>query len=107
MRVIMSPIGSVIAMVRSPSPARLHETGDQALGAEVPHRDAAHLELAVIGARAAGHLATIADPGRRAVARQRRELDGSLEALLERPRPVVGDRLEPRPLARVLLGQLA
>src|SRR5882724_522404 len=107
MRVIMSPIGSFRFIVGSSLPARLDHAGNQPLGAELPHRNAAHLELAVVRTRAAGDLATIADARRRAVARQRRELDGGLEALLERLVPVVGDRLEPRPLAGKLLGQLA
>jgi hypothetical protein len=54
-------------------------------------RDARHLHLPVEAARPAGHLATIAHPNDRAVARQRREPDARLEALLHRTRLVVGD----------------
>src|SRR5580700_2893744 len=107
MRVIISPIGSFKFIVARSLPARLDEAGDQALRAEIPHRDAAHLELAVISARAARHLAAVADARRRAVARQCGELEGGLEALLERPSLVTGDRLEARPLAGELLGQPA
>src|SRR5271154_3366850 len=48
----------IIDVHREASPARLDQAGDQAPGAEIPHRDAAHPELAVIPARAPGHLAT-------------------------------------------------
>src|ERR1700704_7104876 len=107
MRVIMSPIGSVISMVRSPSPARLHEAGNQAFGAEVPHRDAAHLELAVIAARPAGHLAWVADARGRSVARQLGELQGGGEPLFQRPRLVARDLLETRSAAGKILRQPA
>src|SRR3979411_911946 len=107
MRVIMSPIGSVIAMVRSPSPARLHEAGNQALGAEVPHRDAAHLELAVIGPRPPRHLAAIADARGRSVARQLGELQGGGEPLFQRPRLAALVVLAALPPAGKLLRQPA
>src|ERR1051326_1488777 len=51
MRAIRSPSGSLRAIVRPSSPARLDEARDDALGAELPQRDAAHLELAVEPAR--------------------------------------------------------
>src|SRR5262245_48108601 len=107
MRVIISPIGSFKFMRRHSSPARLDQAGDQPLGAELPDRDAAHLKLAIVRARTPGHLATVADARGRAVARQRRELQRGLEALLQRPGLVVDDRLEARTLAGILLGQLA
>src|SRR5215467_11831223 len=80
-RVIISPIGSFRFIAGSSLPARLDQPGDQPLGAKFPYRDAAHFQFAVIGARAARHLAAVADANRRAVARQRRKLDGGLEAL--------------------------
>src|SRR5215471_41764 len=107
MRVIRSPIGSVIAMARPSSPARLHEAGNQALRSEVAQGDAAHLDLAVEPARTARHLAAIADARCRAVARQRGELQRSGEPLLHRPRLVLRDRLEARPTSRLGLGHLA
>src|SRR6185436_19475562 len=73
MRANRSPSGSFNAM-RSSSPARLHETGDHALGAELPERDTAHLQLAVIGARAPGDLAAIANAHFGGIARQLRKL---------------------------------
>src|SRR6476646_11957536 len=69
MRVIKSLIGSCVDMSDPPLPARLHEPGNQALGAEITQRDAAELVLAINRARAARHLATVADPRRRRIAR--------------------------------------
>src|SRR6266545_1123691 len=107
MRVIMSPIGSFIAIVRSSSPARLHEAGNEALGAEFPERDAAHLELAVEAARTARHLAAIADAGGRSVARQLGELQGGGEPLLHRLVLVARDRFQARAAAEGAFGHLA
>src|SRR5579871_3905150 len=107
MRVIRSPIGSVIDMLRPSSPARLHEAGDHSLGTLLAQRDAAHLELAVEPARTAGHFAAVADARGRAVARQRGELEGGGETLLHRLRLVHRDRLEARALAGELLRHLA
>src|SRR5208282_2652347 len=91
MRVSISPRGSFIAMILASSPARLDQARNQALVAQFAQRDARHLHLAVEAARPAGHLATIAHANDRAVARQRREADARLEALLHRTRLVVGD----------------
>src|SRR5215467_1211039 len=107
MRVIMSPIGSFRFIVGNSLPARLHQPGDQPPGAEFPNCDAAHLQLAVIAPRATGHVASIADARRRAVARQGRQLDGGIETLLKRLIPVVGDHLETRPFAGEFFSQLA
>src|SRR5262245_15882482 len=89
------------------SPARLHQTRDQALGTEIPQRDAAHLELAVIGARPPRHGAAVADAGARGVARQLGELERRRETVLHRQRLVARDGLEPRAPSREFLGQLA
>src|SRR3954464_14511818 len=62
MRAIISPSGSFNAIVRPSLPARLHKTGDQALGTELPERDTAELVLAVNAARPPRHLAAIANP---------------------------------------------
>src|SRR5437899_10652331 len=69
MRAIISPSGSFKAIARFSLPARLQQARDQALGAELPQRNAAHPELAVVGLRPAGDLATIVDARRRRVAR--------------------------------------
>src|SRR5919112_6437086 len=68
-RVSISPNGSLI-IERPPLPARLDEARDQALGAELPERDAGHAERAVVGPRAARDLAAVADAGRVRVAGQ-------------------------------------
>src|SRR5262249_48817694 len=107
MRVIISPIGSFRFIVGSSLPARSAQPRNQPLGAEFPHRNAAHFQLAVISPRPAGHLAAVADARRRAVARQRRKLNSGFEALLERLVPVAGDCLEPRPLTTIPLAQPA
>src|SRR4029079_190259 len=87
-------------------PARLHEAGNQALGAELAQRDARHLVLAINRARPAGDLATVAVAVRRRVARQFGQLHGRREALFHRLGLVHGDRLQPRTAARILLRQL-
>src|ERR1043166_7717705 len=89
--------------MRPSSPARLHEAGNQALGAELAHRNAAHLELAVKGARTAGDLAAIAHADLRGVARQLGELERRREALLHGHGLVHRDLLQPRAASRVLL----
>src|ERR1700693_2195879 len=93
MRAIMSPIGSLTA-IAIPLPARLDEAGNQALGTEVAQRDAAETMLAVIGARAAGELAAIADARGRGIARQFGKLEGGGETLLHGQLLVVGDRFQ-------------
>src|ERR1044072_7311595 len=99
-----SPIGSFMDM-RPSSPARLHEAGDQALGAKLAHRNAAHLELAVIGARTAGDLAATAHADFCGVARQFRELQRRREALFHRHGLVHRNLLQPRAASGILLGR--
>src|SRR5262249_39193638 len=106
MRVIMSPSGSLSAM-RSSSPARLDEAGDQPLGTKIAQRDAAHLELAVKRARPPRHLAAIANARARRVARQFGKLERRREPILHRQVLVAGDRLEPGAPAGELLGEPA
>src|SRR6185295_1077463 len=105
MRAIRSPIGSLTGM-RSSLPARLHEAGNQALGAELAERDARHLVLAVDRARPPGDLATVAIAVRRRVARQFGHLQGRRETLFHRLGLVHGNRLQPRTAAGILLRQL-
>src|ERR1051325_10466122 len=105
MRAIRSPTGSFTCM-RSSLPARLHEAGNQALGAELAERDTRQLVLAVDRARTPRHLAAVAVALRRRVARQLSHLHGRREALFHRLGLVHGDRFEPRPPAGVLLRQL-
>src|SRR5262245_9722054 len=99
MRVIKSPIGSFTAMSDPPLPARLHKAWDQALVAEFAQRDTRQLMLAVIGARTAGHLATIADARGRRIARQFGKLERGREALFHRLGLVHGDLFQPRTAA--------
>src|SRR5213592_3380510 len=51
MRAIISPSGSFKAMLRSSLPARLEQTRDHALGAEVAQCNAGQLVLAIEAAR--------------------------------------------------------
>src|SRR3954463_8651329 len=106
MRVIKSLIGSWVDMLRPSLPARLDEAGNQPLRTVFAHRDAAHLVLAIDRARAAGDLATVADPGRRRIARQFGELQGCRKALLHRLLPVGDDGFELRPFRRSVLRHL-
>jgi len=89
----MSPIGS-LTPISIPFPARFHEAGDQAFIAEVAQRNARHLELAVVGARTAGDLATVANPGCRRVARHLGELQRRREPLFHRLLLVGDDGLQ-------------
>src|SRR5260221_6168165 len=74
MRVNMSETGSVIMA----SPARLDYAGDLASESEHPHADATKLEVAVVAARSAAHLAAIAVAGRKLGSLvELRELTGS------------------------------
>src|SRR6266700_3999304 len=84
MRAIISPSGSFIAIAPPSLPARFDQARDQPPGAEIPKRDARQPVLAVVAARPARYLATIATAGRRRVARQFRELEGCRESLLHR-----------------------
>src|SRR5271166_2038620 len=92
MRVSMSPRGSFTAMMVASSPARLHQARDKASVAQFAERNARHLHLAIEAARPARHLAAVAHAHDRAVARQLRESQARLEALLHRTRLVVGER---------------
>src|SRR5689334_19415589 len=105
MRDNRSPSGSFNDM-RSSSPARLHEAGDQTLRAELAQRNAAHLELAVIGARPSGDLAAIAHAVLRGVARQLGKLQRRGETLLHGDALVARDLAQPRAPAGILLGHL-
>src|SRR5450756_2907991 len=58
-RVSMSAMGSVIDMVLASSPARLGQTGDDALVRDFAQADAADPELAVVRTRAAAPGATV------------------------------------------------
>src|ERR1700730_15762851 len=69
---------------RSSLPARLHEAGNLARRAELAHRDTRDPHLAVIAARPAGDLATVADALLGGVARQLRELQYRREAVFDR-----------------------
>src|SRR5713226_895207 len=106
MRVSISPRGSLIDMVRLSSPARFEHAGDLPGRGQLAHRDARQLELAVIAARTPGQGAAVAQPCLRAVARQLGELKLRLETVFRRRIAVAGDRLEPHPAGRQLLGQL-
>src|SRR3989442_9877896 len=107
MRAIISPRGSFIPIAPTSSPTRLDQAGDQPLRAEIPQRDARQPMLAVEAARPARYLATIANAGRRRVARQFCELEGCREPLLHRFGLVASNGLEPRTPAGILLAQFA
>src|SRR5438105_14329636 len=77
-------------------PARLDQARYQPLGAELPKSNARELVLAIEAARPARHLASVADPRRRRVARQLSEFQHRRKALLHRPLLVARDRLEAR-----------
>src|SRR5258706_3437335 len=104
MRVMRSVIGSCVDMFRPSLPARLHEPGNQALGAEFTQRDTAELVLAIDRARTPGHFAAVADPGRRRIARQLGELQRRGKPLFHRLLLVGDDGLQLRALWRGVLG---
>src|SRR6187551_1877593 len=106
MRAIISPSGSFTPMLDL-LPARLDQARDQALGAQISKRDARKLVLAVIAARAPRNLATVANAGRRRVARHFRELERSREPLLHRSVLVARNGAQPGTPARKFFGQLA
>src|SRR5215470_14238257 len=87
-----------------PLPARLYETGNQALRAEFTQRDAAELVLAIVRARTSRELAAVSDACGRRVARHFGKLQRRREALLHRLGLVGDDRLQPRALGRGILG---
>src|ERR1700686_209920 len=103
MRVMRSLIGSCVDM-SAPLPARLHEPGNQALGAEFTQRDAGKLVLAIDRTRTAGQFAAVADPGRRRIARHLGELQRCGEPLFHRLGLVGDDRLQLRALGGGVLG---
>src|SRR5689334_12642505 len=107
MRERRSPSGSFMDIVRASSPARLQQSGDQPLGAELPQRDARQFMLAVVAARPASELAAIANARSRGVARQLGELQRGGEALLHRLGLVARDRFEPRAPAGIFLRHAA
>src|SRR3569832_2267647 len=98
MRVIRSLMGSCVDIVRPSLPARLHEARNQALRAKLTQRDTAELVLAIVRAWTARQLATVANAGRRRVARHLGELQGRGEPFLHRLFLVGDDRLQPRAL---------
>src|SRR3546814_10982796 len=96
----------------SPLPARLHNTGDQALVGQIAELDTAQPEFAIISARAAGQIAPVTDAGRVAVARNFRHLESRDQTLPIVERPVPPHRLSlpvaaalflPQPLATTIL----
>src|SRR5262245_48188322 len=87
-------------------PARLGHAGDQALARQLAQHVAAHLELAVVAARAPGQLAPVANARRRRVARHLGQLETGRETLLARLVQVVGKLLQPLPLGGVAGHQL-
>src|SRR6267378_1078495 len=103
MRVMRSLIGSCVDM-SAPLPARLHEPGNQALGAEFTQRDAAELVLAIVRARTSGYFAAIANPGRRRIARHLGEFQRRREPLFHRLVLVGDDRLQLRAPGGGVLG---
>src|SRR6476646_1194523 len=105
MRVKRSPSGSFTDM-RSSLPARLHEAGDHSLRPEFAQRNAAHLELAIVGARPTRGLATIAHAAFRGVARQLGKLERRGKTLLHRGVLVARDFSQPVAPSRVLIGEL-
>src|ERR1700750_1316791 len=106
MRAIISPSGSFTPMLDL-LPARLDQARVQTLGAQISKRDARKLVLAVIAARAPRNLATVANAGRRRVARHFRELERRREPLLHRSVLVARNGPQPGTPARILFGKLA
>src|SRR5215472_16190252 len=100
MRVNISPRGSLIVIKNLSSPARLDHARDLPGRGELAHGDARQPEFAVDAARAAAERATVAHPGRRAVARQAGQLQLRLEAVLGRRVAIARQRLEARTARR-------
>src|SRR5690606_18159887 len=88
------------------SPARLDQSGNQALVAQIPELDPVEAELAIGAARAAGGGAAIAHAGRVPVARDLGQLETRDQALGFVERLVVRDRLQLRVLRGILLHEL-
>src|SRR5262249_19028560 len=106
MRAIISPSGSLKAIARPSLPARLQKARNRALRRELAQRATAHVELAIVGLRAAGDDTAVVHPRRRRIARQLGELQRGREALLHRPGLVVRHRLELGAPLQILPGQL-
>src|SRR5207253_804536 len=105
MRAIMSPRGSFTAIIQSPLPARLDETGYQAPRAQLAQRNAGDFELAVEPARASRHFATIANTATGRIAGQFREPKRCGKSLLHRFVLVARNSPESRAPARIFLAQ--
>src|SRR3546814_17186835 len=105
MRVSISPRGSVNGIVYT-LPAGLREAGDQALVAQFPQHDPRQSEFAINSARAASHLAAVADPGRVRIARDLSHLQTRDQTLRVVLGLIVRDRLQLRILAGIFLDQL-
>src|SRR6202167_36134 len=103
MRLMRSLIGSCVDMPDPSLPARLHEPGNQALGAEFTQRDTGKLVLAIDRARTPGQLAAVANPGRRRIARHLGKLQRRRKPLFHRLGLVGDDRLQLRALRRGVL----
>src|SRR5262245_6349970 len=93
MRVIMSPIGSFTAIAPS-SPARLHNAGNEALGAKLPQCATAQAVPAVVAPRATTELAPIAHARSGGIARQFSQLQSRGKTLLHRQLFVLRDSLQ-------------
>src|SRR3712207_2556224 len=91
--------------VLPPLPARLDHAGDLAGVSQLPQHVPAQLKLAVIAPRAARQLAAQPHAVPRAVARELRQLERRVEAVLHRQRAVHHDVLQRAALGRVQLGQ--
>src|SRR5437588_11964459 len=90
----------------NPLPARLYDTGNEALVGQLPEHDPRQAELAIISARPTRQRAAVADARRVPVARQLRHLEPRDQALGLILRLVVRDRLQLRVLRRLLLNEL-
>src|SRR5258705_850015 len=104
MRAIISPSGSFKAIARCSLPTRLEQARNQALGAEIAQRNAAHLELAVVALGPPGDLAAVMHARRRRIARQFRQLDSCRETIFHRRVLVTRDGFELGAPLSVLLG---
>src|SRR3954453_4648588 len=104
MRVMRSLIGSCVEICRPSLPARLHEPGNQALGAKFTQRDAAELVLAIVRAWPSRQFAAIANTGGRRIARHLGKLQRRREALFHRLLLVRDDRLQLRAPRGAVLG---
>src|SRR3546814_6834045 len=75
-------------------PARLRNTGDQAVIGQFPQHHAAELKLTIISAGPSGHRATVADPGGVRIARKLRLLQTCDEPFGLIPGLVLGNGLQ-------------